>query len=559
MYRYNELDQRLVKERVEQYRGQVQRYLSGQLSEDIFRELRLRNGLYIQRHGPMLRIAIPYGQLSSVQLHRLADISDEYDQGIGHISTRQNMQMNWVKLEDTPDILESLSEVEMHAIQTSGNCIRNITVDPFAGVSPTEIEDPRPWAEIIRQWSTFHPEFNFLPRKFKISVSGGADDAACALMHDIGLRMTKNEAGEIGFVVYVGGGLGRTPIIGKLLHDFIAWQDILGYLEAVLRVYNLHGRRDNMYKARIKILVKALGIDAFREEVSNRWKGIQGGPITLTPEERDRVKSHFQPPLYQDHIADSDTFLEAMAANEDFSRWVKSNVRLHKHSTYRSVWISLKKTGQPPGDIDSSQMRLVASLSDGYGFGEIRVSQNQNLLLPDIAKKDLFTVWKKLESLGLATPNMGSVSDIVCCPGGDLCSLANARSIPVATALQQKFSDQKLSENIGDMRLNISGCMNACGHHHIGDIGILGVDKQDREFYQVTLGGQWGEDAHIGEVLGPSVSKSEVPELVEKVIQVYLKNRQDGERFNTAYRRLGKDIFKEAVYGKSLDKKGVQS
>jgi sulfite reductase (NADPH) hemoprotein beta-component len=550
VYIYDQIDQRLVDERVAQFRGQTARFLAGTLSEDDFRPLRLQNGLYIQRYAPMLRIAIPYGLLASRQLRALAHIARHYDRGYGHFSTRQNLQLNWPRLEQVPDILAELAEVQMHAIQTSGNCIRNITSDHFAGIAPDEIVDPLVWCEIVRQWSTFHPEFAYLPRKFKIAIAGATEDRAAIQVHDIGLQAVRDDAGEIGFRVLVGGGLGRTPIIGAVIRDFIAWPHLLTYLEAILRVYNRYGRRDNKYKARIKILVKERTPEAFRDEVEAEWQHLKDGPATLTAREVERIGARFTRPAYENLEALSSGYVLALGRDKKFAAWARRNVHPHKIPGYAAVTLSLKKTGVPPGDATSEQMEAVADLADRYSFGELRVTHEQNLLLGDVRQADLFTIWQEAQALGLATPNIGMITNIIACPGGDFCSLANAKSIPVAEAIQRRFDDLDFVYDIGELDLNISGCMNSCGHHHIGHIGILGVDKQGAEFYQISIGGAQGNQASLGKVLGPSVSQNEVPDVIEKLIAVYLERRDsEAERFIDVVRRIGLDPFKENVYG----------
>jgi sulfite reductase (NADPH) hemoprotein beta-component len=551
MYRYDEIDQRLVDERVQQFRGQTERFLAGQLSEDEFRALRLRNGLYIQRYAPMLRIAIPYGLLSTRQLRKLADISRKYDRGYGHFSTRQNLQLNWPKLEQVPDILAELATVQMHAIQTSGNSFRNVTTDHFAGVAQDEIVDSFVWCEIIRQWSTFHPEFSFLPRKFKIALNGARADRAAVAVHDIGLHAVKDEQGEVGFRVLVGGGLGRTPIIGVVIREFLPWPHLLTYLEAILRVYNRYGRRDNIHKARIKILVKERGPDKFREEVEAEWAQIKDGPATLIAEEIERVGARFTRPAYE-RLADLDPEASAVPG---FAAWVKRNVHPHKRPGYAAVTLSLKKTGVPPGDVTADQMDAIADLADRYAFGELRVSHEQNLVLADVRQGDLLDVWREARRLGLATPNLGLLTNIIACPGGDFCALANAKSIPVAEAIQRRFDDLDYLHDIGELDLNISGCINACGHHHVGHIGILGVDKNGEEWYQIEIGGNQGETrpgakAALGKVIGPSFARADVPVVVEKLIDCYLERRDsEAERFVEVVHRIGIEPFKEQVYG----------
>ena len=541
MYKYDAIDRQLVNERVAQFRDQVRRWKAGELADEEFRPLRLQNGLYIQRHAPMFRIAVPYGMMNSAQMRTLASVARKYDRGYGHFTTRHNLQLNWPKIEDVPEILAELAEVEMHAIQTSGNCLRNITTDQFAGVAADEIIDPRPLAEIMRQWTTFHPEFAFLPRKFKIAISGTEQDRAVTWFHDIGLHL-KQQDGQTGFTVIVGGGLGRTPIRGQIIRDFLPWQDILSYCEAILRVYNRHGRRDNAYKARIKILVQALGIEAFREQVDAEWAHGKGGPMTIPQAEYDRVAAHFTAPAYE-------TLTETALPDEKaFRRWVDRNTHPHKVSGYASVTLSLKQHGIAPGDITSEQMETVADLADKYSFGELRISHEQNVILADVKKADLYDVWQKAKAAGLATPNVGLLTGMICCPGGDFCDLANAKSIPIANAIQARFDDLDYLFDIGEIDLNISGCMNACGHHHVGHIGVLGVDKNDSEFYQVTLGGRQGNDAKLGKVIGPSFAADEMPDVVDKIIKVYVENRHEDERFLDTLDRIGIDPFKNRVY-----------
>lgn len=548
MYLYDSYDQQLVQERVAQYRDQTRRYLAGELSEDEFLPLRLQNGLYIQRHAPMLRIAGPYGMLAANQLRMLAHITRKYDKDYAHITTRTNVQLNWPKLEDVPDILADLASVQMHSIQTSGNCIRNTTTDPFAGVAPDEVVDPRPWCEILRQWSTFHPEFIRLPRKFKFAINGSVTDRAVIEVHDIGLNLRHNEAGELGFQVLVGGGLGRTPILGSVINEFLPWQHMLSYMEAILRVYNRFGRRDNKFKARIKILVKALTPEGFAAKVNEEWQHLKDGPITLTEEEVQRVSQHFTEPDYQ-HLPDEDELLAQQdLEHPGFVRWRSRNTRAHKKPGYICVTLSLKKTGIAPGDISAKQLDAVADLAERYSFGEARGTREQNLVLADVEQRKLLELWLEIRQLGFATPNIGLLSDIVCCPGGDYCSLANAKSIPVAEAIQQRFADLDYLFDIGDLDLNISGCMNACGHHHIGHIGILGVDKKGEEFYQVSLGGNSGRTASLGKILGPSFAQQDMPDVVSKLIGVYLDHRTEEEHFIDTYQRIGIDPFKEKVY-----------
>ena len=548
MYKYDEIDQQLVDERVAQYRDQTRRFLAGELSEEEFRPLRLQNGLYIQRHAPMLRIAVPYGMLSSKQLHKLADIAARYDRSYGHFSTRQNMQLNWPKLEQIPDILAELATVEMHAIQTSGNCIRNITTDQFAGIAPDEVVDPRAMAEVIRQWSTFHPEFALLPRKFKIAVSGTKQDRAVVQMHDIGMEFYLDGANKVAIKVWVGGGLGRTPILGSVINEHLEWQHALTYCEAIVRVYNLHGRRDNSYKARIKILVKALGIDEFRKQVDAEWLHLKDTPNTITEAELARVAQHFAAMPYDNLPVNNASFEAEVANNVAFAVWVKRCVHAHKQTGYRAVTLSLKPHGKAPGDASSEQMHIVADLAAQYSFGELRVSHEQNLILADVQLGDLFAVWQQARAHGLATPNIGLLTDIICCPGGDFCSLANAKSIPIAQAIQMQFDHLDYLHDIGELELNISGCMNACGHHHVGHIGILGVDKDGSEWYQVSIGGKQGNDASLSSLIGPSFAAEEMPGVVQRLIDVYIDQRTPEELFIDTVRRLGVAPFKAHVY-----------
>jgi len=548
MYRYDNFDQRLVDERVTQFRGQTERYLAGELTEDDFRPLRLQNGLYIQKYAPMLRISIPYGLLSTRQLRTLARIGRRYDRGYGHFTTRQNLQFNWPKLEHVPDILAELADVQMHAIQTSGNCIRNITSDHFAGAAGDEVADPRPYSELVRQWAALHPEFAYLPRKFKIAITAATTDRTALLVHDVGLQIVRNAQHEIGFRVIVGGGLGRTPMIGHVIREFLPRAEILNYLDAVLRVYNRYGRRDNKYKARIKILVKDRTPEVFARDVEEEWSHIRGGPATVPDEEIDRLAAHFPPPAYESFAGDDTGYRSALADNRPFSNWAKRNVHAHKVAGYAIVTLSLKKTGVPPGDVTSDQMDAIADLADHYSFGELRVSHEQNLIFADVRQADLFTLWTELKSLGVATPNLGLLTNIVCCPGGDFCSLANAKSIPIAEAIQRRFDDLDYLHDIGELDLNISGCMNACGHHHVGHIGILGVDKNGAEWYQVSIGGSQGDDAALGKVIGPSFAAHEMPDVISRLIDTYIEKRFDDERFVDTVHRLGVDPFKERVY-----------
>tara|TARA_R110000824_G_scaffold372077_2_gene562108 strand:+ start:150534 stop:152186 length:1653 start_codon:yes stop_codon:yes gene_type:complete len=549
MYRYDIHDQTLVDERVAQFRDQMERYRAGRLGEEEFRPLRLQNGLYIQRHAPMLRIAIPYGMLAGNQLRALAEITRRYDRGYGHFTTRQNLQLNWPALEDVPDILADLAKVQMHAIQTSGNCIRNTTSDQFAGIANDEVEDPRPWCELIRQWSTLHPEFAYLPRKFKIAVSGAAQDRAAIQVHDIGLRLWRNADGELRIKVLAGGGLGRTPMIADVVREDLPWQHLLTYLEACVRVYNQFGRRDNKFKARIKILVKALGIEEFRRRVDEEWAHLKDGPQTLNQAAVDAAKGHFPEPERRPVAENAnEAFDELRAENRSFARFVTNNVSDHKVPGYKAVTLSLKRREHAPGDVTADQMEAVADLADRYSFGEVRVTHEQNLVLSDVPVDELEALWKELDTLGMANPTVGTLNDIICCPGGDYCSLANAVSIPIAQALQERFEDLDFLYDLGPLDLNISGCMNACGHHHVGHIGILGVDKKGEEFYQISIGGNSTDDASLGKILGPSFFRSDVPDVVEKVLEVYVAQRHEDERFLDTYRRIGLKPFKERVY-----------
>jgi sulfite reductase (NADPH) hemoprotein beta-component len=546
VYLYDAIDQRLVDERVAQFRDQTRRFLAGRLSEDEFKALRLRNGLYIQKYAPMLRIAIPYGLLSSRQLRKLAGIARRYDRGYGHFSTRQNLQLNWPKLEEVPEILAELATVQMHAIQTSGNSFRNVTTDHFAGVARDEIVDSLVWCEILRQWSTFHPEFSFLPRKFKIAVNGAKADRAAVGVHDIGLHAVK-QGEEIGFRVLVGGGLGRTPVVGVVIREFLPWPHLLTYLEAILRVYNRHGRRDNIHKARIKILVKERGAEKFREEVEAEWAHLKDGPATLIEEEVARVASRFTRPRYEELPEESGS--EPDFAPPGFSSWKKRNVQPHKVPGYAAATLSLKKTGVPPGDVTADQMDAIASLAERYSFGELRVSHEQNLVLADVRQRDLPALWREARALGLATPNVGLLTNVISCPGGDFCALANAKSIPVAQAIQERFDDLDYLHEIGELDLNISGCINACGHHHVGHIGILGVDKNGEEWYQIEIGGNQAP-ASLGKVIGPAFARAQVPDVIETLIGVYLERRDsEAERFVDVVHRIGIEPFKERVYG----------
>ena len=546
MYLYTDFDQQLVNERVAQFRDQTERYLAGKLSEDEYRPLRLQNGLYVQRYAPMLRIAVPYGLMNSKQLRKVAEVSTAYDRGYAHVSTRQNIQLNWPALEDVPDILAELATVQMHAIQTSGNCIRNTTTDQYAGVVAGEIADPRPTCELIRQWSTFHPEFAFLPRKFKIAVSALEEkDRAATAFHDIGVYIVRNEAGEIGYKIMAGGGLGRTPIIGSVIREFLPREDLIAYLEAVLRVYNLHGRRDNKYKARIKILVKALTPEVFAQKVEAEFEHTREA-LKIQPEILKKLDEEFTPFDYQD-LADED-FTALFAEYPKFKQWFNINTHAHKVKGYRIVTISLKRAGIAPGDMTTEEMNFIADLADKYTFGELRTTHEQNIALADVPQKDLFDVWQALEQQNMARAHIGFITDIISCPGGDFCSLANAKSIPIAEAITRRFDDLDKVYDLGHLDLNISGCMNACGHHHVGNIGILGVDKKGAEFYQITLGGNSDHDASIGDILGPSFAADVVPDVIEEVLNTYLDLRTEGERFVDTYRRVGIQPFKERAY-----------
>ena len=546
MYLYTDFDQQLVNERVAQFRDQTERYLAGKLSEDEYRPLRLQNGLYVQRYAPMLRIAVPYGLMNSKQLRKVAEVSTAYDRGYAHVSTRQNIQLNWPALEDVPDILAELATVQMHAIQTSGNCIRNTTTDQYAGVVAGEIADPRPTCELIRQWSTFHPEFAFLPRKFKIAVSALEEkDRAATAFHDIGVYIVRNEAGEIGYKIMAGGGLGRTPIIGSVIREFLPREDLIAYLEAVLRVYNLHGRRDNKYKARIKILVKALTPEVFAQKVEAEFEHTREA-LKIQPEILKKLDEEFTPFAYQD-LTDED-FTALFAEHPKFKQWFNINTHAHKVKGYRIVTISLKRAGIAPGDMTTEEMNFIADLADKYTFGELRTTHEQNIALADVPQKDLFDVWQALEQQNMARAHIGFITDIISCPGGDFCSLANAKSIPIAEAITRRFEDLDKVYDLGHLDLNISGCMNACGHHHVGNIGILGVDKKGAEFYQITLGGNSDHDASIGDILGPSFAADAVPDVIEEVLNTYLDLRTEGERFVDTYRRVGIQPFKERAY-----------
>ena len=549
MYRYDEFDHGFVKQRVAQFRGQVERRLAGELTEEEFKPLRLMNGLYLQLHAYMLRVAIPYGTLSARQLRRLARIARDYDKGFGHFTTRQNIQYNWPSLSDTPTILEELAEVEMHAIQTSGNCIRNVTADAYAGAAADEIADSRVTAEVIRQWSSLHPEFSFLPRKFKIAVTAASEDRAAVKVHDIGLYLRRNEAGETGFEVIVGGGQGRTPVIGKTIREFLPERHLLSYLEAILRVYNLLGRRDNLYKARIKILVDAVGVEEFTRLVEEEWVHTRETAVDLPEEELARIAAYFAPPAFETLPESDPDFELRKTAERAFGLWVRANVAAHKVPGYAIANISLKPSGGIPGDATDVQMEAVAELAERYSFGEIRVTHKQNLVLPHVRKSDLYAVWQALREAELAAPNIGLLSDIIACPGLDYCNLANARSIPVAQELSRRFDNLRRLHDLGPISLNISGCINACGHHHVANIGILGVDKKGEEFYQITLGGSSDEQAAIGKIVGPAFSIDEVPRAVQDIVDTYLVERRGKETFVETYRRVGLAPFKEKLYG----------
>jgi sulfite reductase (NADPH) hemoprotein beta-component len=544
MYRYDELDQALVDQRVAEFRDQTRRHLAGELSEDDFRPLRLRNGLYIQRHAPMLRIAIPYGLLSARQLRKLADIARRYDRGYGHFTTRQNLQLNWPALAAVPDILAELATVQMHAMQTSGNCVRNVTADHLAGIAVEEIDDPRPYCEIIRQWATLHPEFTYLPRKFKIAVTGSPEDRAASEVHDIGLHLQRDAHGQIGFTVLVGGGLGRAPVIGQVIREFLPLTDLLSYLEAILRVYNRHGRRDNIHKARIKVLVKSLGVARFREQVETEWSAAREHAPRLEPAEVERVRACFRSPPYEAR-ADFDA---AAGREVAFQAWYRYNTRPHRVRGYRAVFVSLKAHGAVPGDITAEQMEAVASLAERFSFGLVRSTHNQNLLLADVPQRDLYTLWQELAALRLAMPNIGTLTDMIACPGLDFCSLANAGTLGVAKDIQQRFDDLDYLYDLGEIEIKMSGCMNACGHHHVGHIGVLGVDKHGEEWYQITLGGSANGFTALGEVIGPSVPKHEVAATIERIVEVYRALRAEGERFIDTLHRVGLQPFRERAY-----------
>ncbi len=549
MYRYDDFDRTLVAERVSEFRDQVARRLSGALTEEEFKPLRLMNGIYLQLHAYMLRIAIPYGTLSSDQMRTLAHVARRYDRNYGHFTTRQNLQFNWIKLEELPDAMADLARAGLHGMQTSGNCVRNITTDQWAGVAPDEIEDPRIWAEILRQHSTMHPEFSFLPRKFKIAITAAAHDRAAIRVHDIGLRLHRNGAGETGFEVIVGGGLGRTPFVGKTIKQFLPKRDLLSYVEAILRVYNQYGRRDNIYKARIKILVHELGAEKFGAEVGAEWQKIKDGALALDPAFAADVAARFSYPAYEKLADNVPELAQARKNDATFERWFRNSVSSHKVTGYAIVTLSLKPEGAPPGDATAEQMDVIANLADSHSFGEIRVGHEQNLVLPHVAQRDLYTLWQALQKIGVATPNVGLVSDIIACPGLDYCSLANTRSIPVAQELSRRFADTGLAQNLGRLHINISGCINACGHHHVGHIGLLGVEKNGEEFYQITLGGKADEDAKLGALLGPAVKYDDVADVVEDIVATYVELRErPDELFIDTLKRIGIEPFKERVY-----------
>ena len=552
MYRYDNYDKQLVNERVAQFRDQTRRYFAGELTADEFRSLRLRNGLYVQRFAPMLRVAIPYGLLSSKQVRMLAHIARTYDKGYGHFTTRQNIQYNWPKLEEAPDILADLASVEMHAIQTSGNCIRNISTDHLAGVAKDELVDPRPYCEITRQWSSFHPEFNFLPRKFKIAFSATQHERAALLTHDVGVRIVRNAAGELGYTIYVGGGLGRTPIIGRQVREFLPELDLLSYIEAILRVYNRHGRRDNIHKARIKILVKELGVPAFTERVEAEWRLIKDDPnLKLRRADIEHFQKFFQPHTYDTAAANDTTHVQHLAADKAFAAWARHNTWEHRIAGYRAAFVSLKPRSGVPGDCTAEQMDALAELADKYSFGEIRTTHDQNLLLGDVKQADLYPLWKSLGTLGLATPNIGTLTDLICCPGLDFCSLANAGSIGIAQELSERYDNLDYLYDLGEIKIKMSGCMNGCGHHSVGHIGVLGVDKEGEEWYQITLGGSASNDAALGDRLGPSIERAKVVDALSTIIETFVAVRQEDERFLDTYRRVGIEPFKQKVYAAS--------
>ena len=544
MYKYDSYDQTIVDTRVEEFREQVERRLSGELSEDQFKPLRLMNGLYLQLHAYMLRVAIPYGTLDARQMRMLAHVARTYDKGYGHFTTRQNIQFNWIELKDTPDILAELATVEMHAIQTSGNCIRNISSDQFAGAAADEVTDPRPWAELLRQWSTFHPEFSYLPRKFKICVIAADEDRAAMRLHDIGIQLTRNQAGDVGAAVYVGGGMGRTPMIAPLIKDFVPIDDLLSYVEACLRVYNRYGRRDNIYKARIKILIHEIGADSYRQQVEDEWAHVKTLGLDPPRAEFERIAGFFAPPTYDSAAPDT-----IDRSDPDFALWVDQNVKPHKQRGYAIATISLKPVGGIPGDATAAQIDLMADLAERYSFDELRVTHAQNIVLPYVRKADLHALWQALDGAGLATANLDLISDIIACPGLDYCSLANARSIPLAQKIANRFASMERQRDLGELKLKISGCINACGHHHAGHIGILGVDKRGAENYQLLLGGSGAEDASLGNITGPGFDEDGIVDAIERTVETYRAVRTDGERFLDTYRRVGIAPFKEAIYG----------
>tara|TARA_R110002095_G_scaffold7194_1_gene13348 strand:+ start:3799 stop:5457 length:1659 start_codon:yes stop_codon:yes gene_type:complete len=549
MYRYDEFDHRLVKERVTQFRGQVERRLAGDITEDQFKPLRLMNGVYLQLHAYMLRVAVPYGTLSGSQMHMLADIATKYDKGYGHFTTRQNIQYNWPALSDIPAILDDLASVEMHAIQTSGNCIRNVTSDQYAGAAAGEVDDPRIWSEIIRQWSTFHPEFTFLPRKFKFAVCGMNEDRAAIRFHDIGIEVVKGKDDAPAFDIYVGGGQGRTPMIGHLIGAAVPAVDLIAYLESIMRVYNMNGRRDNLYKARIKILVHALGAEEMKRQVEEEFVHVkEKGVVHLPEEEIARIRAYFAPPAYETLPDESSTLNEGMADNKKFADWVKTNVAEHKVDGYAIANVSLKPIGGVAGDASDDQMHVMADLAAQYSFDELRVTHEQNIVLAHVKKDDLFALWQGLEKAALGTPNLALITDHIVCPGLDYCALANARSIPISQEIAERFNDLDRQHNIGELKVKISGCINACGHHHVGHIGILGVDKKGTEFYQISLGGSADENASIGDILGPAFTEDEIADAIETIVETYINIRQEGERFIDTYARVGKEPFKETLY-----------
>lgn len=551
MYQYDEFDRQFLAERVAHYRDQTQRYLDGSLSEEEFLQLRLRNGLYVQRLAPMLRVAVPYGTLSAQQLRRLAHIARHYDRGYGHLSTRQNMQFNWPELAEVPDILEELASVEMHAIQTSGSCIRNVTTDEFAGAAQDEVLDARPYCEVLRQWSTNHPEFEWLPRKFKIAVTGASNDRAAIAVHDIGLRVYRDANDKVVFDVYVGGGLGRTPVIGSLIYSALPEQHLLSYIESIMRVYNRYGRRDNKYKARIKILVRAMTAEGFKAKVEEDWTHVKEGSAQLSAADLEPLLAAFAPPLFEDLDDNQAEIDQWRLQHSGFSHWLHHNVVPHKQRGYAVVTLSTKSTGVPPGDVSDEQMDAVADWADQYSFGELRISHEQNFVLPHVPRKHLFELWQQAQTQDLATANAGLLTDMICCPGGDYCSLANAKSIPVAEAIQRRFDDYDYVHDLGELDINISGCMNACGHHHVGNIGILGVDKKGQEFYQISLGGHSGHSGHaacLGQIVGPSFAREEVSDVIATILDVYVKQRIEQESFLSCFQRIGLEPFKERIY-----------